>query len=158
MKILLAIDGSGHSDAAVHELTRQHFPSASEVRIISVVEPPYFPGASVDGAAGAGIYLELENAARVRARAAIDKAAASLQAAEGSRSLSVTTKIPSGPAKGAILDEAEAFGADLIVVGSHGHERFGRFLLGSVAHAVALHAKCSVEIVRSPKAPANKSK
>lgn len=48
MKILLAIDGSGHSEAAVHALTRQHFPAASKVRINSVVEPPYFPGSSVN--------------------------------------------------------------------------------------------------------------
>lgn len=50
-----------------------------------------------------------------------------------------------------ILEEAEAFGADLIVVGSHGHGMLERFLLGSVSQAVALHASCSVEIVRGQK-------
>ena len=102
--------------------------------------------------------MQLDNYARERAHAAVDKAAATLKAAVGSRSLNVTTKILSGQATGSILDEAEAFGADLIVVGSHGHGTFERFLIGSVAHAVALHAKCSVEIVRSPKAPAKKRK
>jgi nucleotide-binding universal stress UspA family protein len=57
-----------------------------------------------------------------------------------------------------ILEQSEAFGADLIVVGSHGLGNFERFLLGSVAQAVALHAKCSVEIVRSPKARTKNSK
>ena len=47
-----------------------------------------------------------------------------------------------------ILDEAEGWGADLIVVGSHGRGLMGRFLLGSVSQAVALNARCSVEIVR----------
>ena len=38
--------------------------------------------------------------------------------------------------------------ADLIVVGSHGHHGIERFLLGSVSEGVALHAKCSVEVIR----------
>lgn len=44
---------------------------------------------------------------------------------------------------------AEEFRADLIMVGSHGHGAIERFLLGSVSQAVALHAKCSVEIIRN---------
>ena len=56
--------------------------------------------------------------------------------------------VASGSPKEVILDEADAFGADLIVVGSHGYGMVERFLLGSVSQAVALHAKCSVQIVR----------
>ena len=47
-----------------------------------------------------------------------------------------------------ILDVAEEWGADLIVVGSHGYRALKRFLLGSVSHSVVSHAKCSVEVVR----------
>jgi nucleotide-binding universal stress UspA family protein len=57
-----------------------------------------------------------------------------------------------------LLETAEAFGADLIVVGSHGHGKLDRFLMGSVAQAVALHATCSVEIVRRPTAKTSDSK
>jgi len=53
-----------------------------------------------------------------------------------------------GTPKSVILEEAEIFGADLIVVGSHGCGVVERFLLGSVSHEVSLHAKCSVLIVR----------
>jgi len=49
-----------------------------------------------------------------------------------------------------IIDFAAEWGADLIVVGSHGRSAIQRFLLGSVAEFVARHAKCSVEIVRTP--------
>jgi len=47
-----------------------------------------------------------------------------------------------------IIEEAESFGADIIVLGSHGYGALESFLLGSVAQSVVLHAKCSVEIVR----------
>ena len=46
------------------------------------------------------------------------------------------------------MQEAREFGADLIVVGSHGHNRFRRLVLGSVAGAVVAHAPCSVQVVR----------
>jgi nucleotide-binding universal stress UspA family protein len=62
--------------------------------------------------------------------------------------LIITTAVIDGSPKSAILEEAETFGADLIVVGSHGYGAVDRFMLGSVSHAVSLHAKCSVEIVR----------
>ena len=152
MKILLAIDGSGHSEAAANQIARQRFPAGSEVRVISVVEPPYYPVTYEGGAVSVRFYEEMEKGARERANAAVIKAAATLRADKESRQLNVETKVLDGSAKRVILEEAETFGADLIVVGSHGQGNFERFLLGSVSQAVALHAKCSVEIVRSPKA------
>jgi nucleotide-binding universal stress UspA family protein len=49
-----------------------------------------------------------------------------------------------------IVEEAERWGADLIVMGSRGLGAWNRLLLGSVSSAVVHHAKCSVEIVRKP--------
>lgn len=55
-----------------------------------------------------------------------------------------------GPPRIVILDEAETWGADLIVVGSHGYRAWERFLLGSVSQSVVSHANCCVEVVRCP--------
>ena len=149
MKILLAVDGSAHSDAAVDEIVRQHFAADSEVRVISAVEPQLFPGMLAGDAANLSMYYaEVEKAEREQALVSVDKAAARLRANEHSSRLTITTSVIFGSAKRAILEEADAFGADLIVVGSHGQGMVERFLLGSVSQAVALHAKCSVEIVR----------
>ncbi len=156
MRILLAVDGAGHSEAACDAIGRQHFPSGSDVLVVSVVEPPYMGASFVEAGASLDLYEMLEKNARSRAADALAKTAAALHATEGSNSLHVTTKILAGSPKGAILDEAEAFGAELIIVGSHQHGKVEGFLLGSVAHAVALHAKCSVEIVRSPNAELKK--
>jgi len=157
MRILLAIDGSEHSEAVINEVYRQHFPADSEIRIISVIELPYIPYPSLNlpggGVVSSRLYEELENTAR----ATVEKAAAKLRVDKKSQKLKVTTRVLSGLPKGVILEEAEAFGADLIVMGSHGYGFLERFLLGSVSQAVVLHAKCSVEIVRCPKTQTSKS-
>lgn len=62
--------------------------------------------------------------------------------------LTVTSEVLVGSPKQLIVDEAERWQADLVVLGTHGHGAPGRFLLGSVAHSVVLHAPCSVEVVR----------
>jgi nucleotide-binding universal stress UspA family protein len=56
--------------------------------------------------------------------------------------------VPAATPKELILQDADEWGADLIVCGSHGRRGLSRFLLGSVSEAIATHAKCSVEIIR----------
>ena len=60
------------------------------------------------------------------------------------------TAVEIGDVRVSILDTAAEWHADLIAVGSHGQRGIESFLLGSVAESVARHAKCSVEIVRTP--------
>jgi nucleotide-binding universal stress UspA family protein len=86
------------------------------------------------------------------ARASVDDATEVLR--RSGNNFEITGDIVEGSPKRAILDEAEAWVADLIVVGSHGRRGLDRFLLGSVSQAVALHAHCSVEIVRARAAKA----
>jgi nucleotide-binding universal stress UspA family protein len=66
--------------------------------------------------------------------------------------IKVSAEVLNGEPKEIILDEAERWSADLIVVGSHGRRGLKRLWLGSVSQAVVSQAKCSVEIVRCPKA------
>src|SRR5262245_42783356 len=140
MKILIAVDGSECSDVAVEEVAKRLWPADSAVRIISVAET-----LSLDALALPPRYREeIEKAARQRAQAIVDRAAARLR--DSFMSLSSTVVIDSP--KDAIVEEAERWGADLIVVGSHGYRGAERAPLGSVSQAVATHAKCSVEITR----------
>ena len=158
MKILVAIDGPTDSSTVVDAIAERHFPADSEVRIISVIAPPPAPGMLAMEGASTSLFVEIENAARALAQKALSKAAAAVRAGANGRVLKVSTEALSGHAARAILEEAEMYGADLIVVGSHSQGAFERFLLGSVSHAVALHAKCSVEIVRSARPQANNMK
>jgi nucleotide-binding universal stress UspA family protein len=67
-----------------------------------------------------------------------------------SHGMKVTTAVEQGDPKSAIIDAAEQWRADLIVLGSHGRGALDRFLMGSVSDAIVRHARCSVEIVRIP--------
>lgn len=148
MKILLATDGSAHSKAAVEEVARRPFPSKTRVLIISVIDR-----ASITRNMGplgglSEYYAEADRNAIKSAEDAIENAAKILR--KKNSMLSVTTVVIEGSPKSTIIEQAEKYSADLIVIGSHGYGAVERFLLGSVSHAVSLHAKCSVEIVRIP--------
>jgi nucleotide-binding universal stress UspA family protein len=147
-KILLATDGSEFSRRAAQSIADRPWPEGTEIEVLSVVElhlgaaqallePPYVDNDQ----------LELQRAEGMkRAQDAVAGAVEILSATfpEVSESISV---LLNGP-KAVIIEEADKAGADLIVVGSHGHRGVERFLLGSVSEGVALHAHCSVEVIR----------
>jgi nucleotide-binding universal stress UspA family protein len=85
-------------------------------------------------------------AARARAVAASEGARRMLTQA-GLRVLAQNSD-PSGDPRSVILDTAKTWQADLIALGSHGRHGLDRFLMGSVAESVAVHAHCSVVVVR----------
>src|SRR5215813_3280994 len=146
MKILLATDGSNYSKTAVNSVAERPWPEGSEVKIISAMEIPY-PPTTETWVMPDSYYSELDRVEREQSEAAVKDAVERIESGKAS-GLEIITKIISGSAREAILDEAEKWGADLIVLGSHGYSGWQRFLLGSVSHAVATHAHCSVEMVR----------
>jgi nucleotide-binding universal stress UspA family protein len=81
----------------------------------------------------------------------VARAAEALRAGEGTALTGVSTGVVTGSLKRTIVEESEEWGADLIVLGSHGYHTWERMLLGSVSQSVAAHAQCSVEIVRCRK-------
>ena len=147
MKILLAVDGSDHSDAAVDAVAERPWPKGSVVKIISAVELPFLSAAE-PWVVPDDYYAQSEKLVREQAEAAVKEARHRLEAGS-EEPLEITGEVQPGRAEDVIISQAESWGADLIVLGSHGYRGFTRFLLGSVSHAVATHAPCSIEIVRS---------
>lgn len=143
MKIVLAVDDSKFSEAAVNSLAGQFRPQDTEVRVLHVVEPVVI---AQPPQMSPGYYPEVENQLP-QGREVADRAAKTLSAA-GFR---VSTSVAAGDARSIILETAAAWHADMIVLGSHGRKGLERFFLGSVSEAVARHAPCSVQIVRIPK-------
>ena len=146
MKILLAVDGSDCSEAAAKEVANRPWPEGSEIRVLSVIEPFITPMAEA-WALPDDYWEEADKAARDHAGAVVDKALSALSVRK-QPGLAITSEIVRGNSRDGILSEAERWGADLIMVGSHGYSGMKKLWLGSVSQAVASHAKCSVEIVR----------
>jgi nucleotide-binding universal stress UspA family protein len=142
MKILLAIDDSKFSEAATQFLATQFRPQDSQVMVLYVVEPIAI---SEPPQMSPGYYPELEDQVR-EARIFVERAGRTLCSA----GFEVSTRVAEGDAKSVILDEAVEWHVELIVLGSHGRKGLQRFLLGSVAEAIARHAPCHVLIVRMP--------
>jgi nucleotide-binding universal stress UspA family protein len=148
MKILLAVDGSPCSDVAVEEIARRPWPEGSSVKVLNAFELP-LPVAPEGWALPPNYFDELDQAVRKQAQSTIDRALEKLRT-KLDKTITLEGEFFPGPPRAVILDEAESWGADLIVVGSHGYGRWERLLLGSVSQSVVSHAKCSVEVVRCP--------
>ncbi len=69
----------------------------------------------------------------------------------GSQDLPIETVSREGYAPEVILQEAEARGADIIAMGTHGHTGLAHLLMGSTAERVVQHAPCPVLTVRRPR-------
>ena len=142
MKILVAIDDSKHSAAAIDGVANYFKPQTTEVRILHVLTPIVL---SAPPQMSRGYAPELEQQG-IQARALIDKYAQQLRAA----GYKVDSAVESGDVRECIIDSAARWHADLILLGSRGHKGMGRLLLGSVAESVVRHANCSVLVARLP--------
>ncbi|MFL6208736.1 MAG: universal stress protein [Pyrinomonadaceae bacterium] len=143
MKILLAVDGSPHSAAAAETVATRSWPAGTIVRVLSAVEDVAPPAAELWYDAG-GSLERTRQELTTHAERLTAGVAETLQAS----GLKAETTVRYADARSAIVDEAKAWAADLIVVGSHGYTGLKRLLLGSVAQSVVSHAPCSVEVVR----------
>ncbi len=148
MKILLATDGYECSAKAVYSVANRPWPAKSQIRIISVVQLSTMENLATTSSLEYpnSLIEEVWKEARTRSEEAISDARKTLTA----NGLNVCDCVatPVGEPRTFILDEAKAWGADLIVLGSHGRHGWDRLLMGSVAESVALHAHCSVEVIR----------
>lgn len=142
MRILLATDGSDYSISAARSIAARPWPNGSEVRIVSVVEQ-IAPAADPWYAAGAVAERVREDNTKRSEEAVI--AAQEIIAGAG---IKTGTAVLEGSPKRRIVEDTKTWGAHLVVVGSHGRRGLTRYLLGSVSEAVAMHAHCSVEVIR----------
>jgi nucleotide-binding universal stress UspA family protein len=139
MNILIAVDGSESSEAAVQEVIQTR-PKDARIQVIHVIEP--LP--VVESWAYAVDWQKILQERRKEGDALVAQAAKALRSA----GFTVTTALDEGDTKTVIVGAAHKWPADLVVLGSHGRKGLTRFLLGSVSEGVARHAPCSVLIAR----------
>ena len=151
MKILIATDGSEFSKAAVETCCRTTINvENTEIKVVSVFEPaimvataPYVMPVQYDASFETGLREHAEQSAA--------KTEEQIRVRFPDLKENLTTEILRGAPAQAIVEKAEEWGADLIVVGSHGYGFWERIFLGSVSNAVVHHAPCSVLVVRKSK-------
>lgn len=144
MKVLIAIDDSKYSQAAIRRVIEQVRTDGTEVCVLHVVEPVtnYISAAMIPHYVPHVAAIEEDR--KKEAQELVRSAAQELRKS-GFRTSEV---VEQGEPKAIIIDHAARWQADLIVVGSHGWTGLNRFLMGSVSDAVIRHAGCSVEVVR----------
>jgi nucleotide-binding universal stress UspA family protein len=150
MKVLLATDGSEYSVTAERATASRPWPVGTVFKILSVEDLVPMP-IPVEVSSLAAIYPaslleELLTTASARAVAASEGARKMLT--QAGLTVLAQNSNPSGDPRSVILDIAKTWQADLIVLGSHGRHGLDRFLMGSVAESVAVHAHSSVVVVR----------
>ena len=143
MKILIGVDDSPHSRAAVEFARKMTWPKGSTIKVLSVVRPvvamyaeAYVPAPTYGGEMN-------EEMVRFHQETAA-KAERELQGT----GLKTEAKILNGDPRTELVEAARAEQADLLVVGSHGRTGMAKLLMGSVASYVVAHAPCSVMVVK----------
>jgi nucleotide-binding universal stress UspA family protein len=154
MKLLIAYDGSKHAQAAILDLPRSGLPGLASALIITVGDlaaavigtPSLDP--SIARRPGALVaQTDVETAASLSNAEQLAREGAALVTSTFA-GWEVTTHVRLGKPAEVILDSADAFGADLIVVGAQGRSAVGRLLLGSVSQYVANKSDRSVMVAR----------
>ena len=146
VRIVIGIDGSPASHAAVRAVAARNWPAQSQARVVVVDDPlhPTLVGELIP------LVAESVDEENRRDRSRIQKFAEAAAKLIRSANLHASAMIEEGDPKHVLPRVAEKWGANSIFVGATGFSnRFERFVLGSVSSAVAARAHCSVEAVRA---------
>ena len=132
--VLVAYDGSPDSDLALVWAAAESRATGTALRVLHVVETPKPPWEATG-----------ERSWRAEMQEQVD----AVLRESGSPGVAVEHRF------GVIVRELvhESGGAELLVVGSHGHGRTAEALIGSVSQHLARHAECPVVVVRPPRTP-----
>jgi len=140
--IVVGIDGSPESDAAVQWAAREAVIRGEPVTLMHVVQPVV-----VSGAVGTGEFRvtewQEENARRV-----VDQALVVTDiAVNQSEPQDIRTEVLHAHPVDALVDSSKD--ARMIVVGSHGRGALGRLLMGSISRGVVENAHCPVAVIHA---------
>lgn len=141
MKVLVAYDGSSCADAAIAELSRAGLPDEVEFMALSVIENWLPPPSGLEIVQ----HIDRDQEFKLLAMQAANRLSEMATGWTAKAELSV------GAPASQILEKAEQWKPDLIVMGAHGRTALGRFFFGSVSQKVLHEASCPARVAREPK-------
>lgn len=146
-RILVATDGSKTSQLALEEALKLAQGEQTRLRLVHVIDSPL----GYADAWYAAVTADLEAIQRAWRRAGQDILAQAATVARGAGIEAETALLETDGRRvsRAIVDEADRWGAEVIVIGSHGRRGLEQLLLGSVAEGVARSAPVPVLLVRA---------
>jgi nucleotide-binding universal stress UspA family protein len=134
-RVLLCVDGTLYTEAAVNAVASRDWPKGTEVRILTVVNPfdysiPEFADKAIERA----------------------KSLHRLIANELDRTPAFTSSVVAeGEPENVILRVTEEWKPDCVFLAPHNRNRFSRALIGGVSGTVVARAECAVELARIQK-------
>jgi nucleotide-binding universal stress UspA family protein len=140
MKILVAIEDANDARVKAKSLKEYFLPAKTEFNLLHVSNALDFAGGPVVMSSYTNAVEQMAKEAQAAMGPAVDDLRAS--------GYKVEIEIAGGDTIETILNVAEKWKADLIVVGSRGGGQMRQFLLGSVAYAVVRKAPCSLLVLR----------
>lgn len=155
MRILIATDGSVHSETAAHTLFALKPPSDSEFFIVHVKEPPDYMVTPIVPPPYHTEWLRVQQELQTEAEEAASQAVTAIERVLASEGVTAQSMIREGHPADEIVRAADEIEADLVVVGSRGLTGSMMFLLGSVSQKVVKYARCSV-LLSKPAADAGR--
>ncbi len=150
--ILVAVDGSPYSDAAVQWAAGEASMRNEQLSIVTVVSPMI--GGWWGVGAGAPLPEDFGQWQEKQAQEVIDDAVRIARQSAAGAELRISTEIPFAPLVPTLIDMTKQ--VHMIVVGCRGQGAFSRAVLGSVSTALVHHAHCPVAVLHGP-APAERA-
>jgi nucleotide-binding universal stress UspA family protein len=146
MKVIIALDESECSEMALQSVLKRQWPEKTEFKVLSVFEPMAVQCVGWHAAYMPLTMIEADRELLNLRKKYIAEKTATLRKKFGDTQ--VAEAVIEGSVWRSIVEYANNWKADLIIVGSHGRSGFSKLFIGSVAEAVAGHADCSVEIIK----------
>ena len=149
MRILIGVDDSPHSEAAIDFVKAMAWPSGTHAIVVSSVRPLVAAYSELYVPAATQPEDVLEEQIR-RHQELVSRAERRLKDA----GLGTEARVLQGDPRESLIEAAKADRVDLVVVGSHGRTGVAKLLMGSVASHIVAHAPCSVLVVKLAGHPA----
>jgi nucleotide-binding universal stress UspA family protein len=148
MKIILAVDGSKHSQWAMDLLLKLPLIKEPEVWVLNVVDLSKLASTFLPGS-HAVPYSKIVQDEINKALAAAERLTAGVANRLQTRWEKVVPVVEKGHVAQTIIAAAKENEADLIILGSRGLSKMQSFLMGSTSQKVVTYAPCSVLVVKS---------